>query len=461
MLQLKIKNKGVFLFGVLLMVFASQVFSFGGNTAITPLLMAMGAYDYYPLVAALGSAGTMIALPAVGAIGNKLGNRNTLYLGVFLMAFGRCMMQIESNNVFLLMAWQAIGSFGSGLLMAAPYTMVAEVYEPTTAMKHYGLIASVTGLGALVGPLIAGVCTDAGLMRIAFILWIPFAVVSFAIIAAAYPNVKHSGTKFDSKGLLLLAVLISCFVLWTGLSGNLFPWISAGLILPVIVILSGILLVKHSNQCQEPAVPLYILKYPRFRVAFFTNLCAAIVPTCITGYLLVYILYSMNQSATVGSTCSMPYTIVLTIAGMFVGQILAKNFLKNIRTLSIAAAATAVISIGMLCLLQPDSSMVFVWIASAFGGITSAVANSCLTPYFQFGMPASDYASAQGMFTFGATGGAVVFVSIVGALVNASGGNIKVVFYSGFVMMVLMAIIVLSKLRITEEEAAKVMGGQN
>lgn len=455
MLELKIKSKGLYLFAILILCTGMQFFMYGGNTAVSPLLVSMDGYAFYSLVSALGSAGTMIALPAVGAIGDKMGRRNVVFLGIAIMLVARVAIQF-TGGLYLFMVWQTLGSFGAGLIMSAPYAMIAEVFDRTSAMKYYGLIATFNAIGSLCGPLLAGVLVDAGYLRLPFILWIPFIAVAVLIIAIAYPNVKREGRKFDTLGLIYLAILIACLVLWLGLSGNLFPWISAGLILPVIVIIMAVLLVKHSNKVEFPTVPLHIFKHKRFRAAFFSNLLLVTFSTCASGYVLVYILYTMGKSTTLGSTSTMPSTIMIMICGLFMGRILAKNFLKNIRTMMIVCALCIFAAIACFCLLQPTSSMALVWIGSALGGIGNSIAQTCLTPFFQFGLPKEDYAAAQGMYTFASSGGATVFVAVVGVLVNLSGGNIKVVFYTAGVLALLNVILVFTRVKISDKEAAEV-----
>ncbi len=70
-MELKIKNKNLFLIAVLLMGTGTQFFNYGCNTAMTPLLKEINGYHLYSLAAALGSTGMMVALPAVGALGGK------------------------------------------------------------------------------------------------------------------------------------------------------------------------------------------------------------------------------------------------------------------------------------------------------------------------------------------------------------------------------------------------------
>lgn len=453
MVELKIKNKNVFLFAVLMLSLGIQLISFGGGNAMTAWMLATNNYNFYALASSLSIVGMMIALPAVGAITNKIGQRNIIFLGTGIMIFSCVMLQFCSN-VYLFMLWRTLNSLGCGLVMTAPYTLIVNVYELTTAMKYYGLIATANAIGCLCGPLLAGVLIDAGYIMLPFVVWIPLALISLVILGAAYPNVGKEKMPFDVKGLVLLGLITLSFVLWTGLSGQLFPWLGPGLMLPVIVVIASVLLAKHSAKIANPTVPFFVFKYKRFGVAFIINLLINVVPTCITGYLLAYILGTMQQTATMGSTTTMPYTIVSALLGLCLGQIMAKNFQKNIRLLQIVSSAAAVISVGLLSVLQPDSSMVMVWLASGFGGITAAVSQTCLTPFFQFGMPREDYTAAQGMFAFASTGGATVFVAVVGVLVNAMNGDIRAVFWTASVLAVICFVFTLEKFKITDDEMA-------
>lgn len=444
----------LYLAAILVMCTGSQFFMYGGNTAVGPLLTSMDAYGFYALVSALGSAGTMIALPAVGAIGNKIGRRNVVFTGIGIMLVARLAIQFTAGfGVYYFMVFQALGSFGSGLIMSAPYAMIAEVFDRQSSMKYYGWIATFNAIGSLCGPLLAGVLVDAGELTLAFITWIPFLVFSVIVFFIAYPNVKRpGGEKFDVLGLVYLAVIVTCLVLWLGLSGSLFPWLSAGLILPVAVAVSAVLLYKHSFQVKNPTVPLYIFKYKRFRAAFFSNLLLVTFSTCASGYVLIYILYTMNKSATLGSTSTMPSTIMIMVCGLFMGSILAKNFIKNLRLMMIICAFCILAALLCFCTLTPESSMLPVWIGSALGGIGNSIAQTCLTPFFQYGLPKDEIASAQGMYTFSSTCGATVFVAVVGVLVNVF-GTVKVVFYTAAILALINVILVLARVKISPEES--------
>ena len=454
-MELKIKNKGLFLAAVLLLCTSIQLFSYGGNTALAPLLRSIDAYQFYGLLASLGSAGMMISLPAVGALSAKIGNKNIMLLGTALMLLGRVML-LFSNNVWMIAVWQVVGSFGSGMVMSAPYVLIGTAYDRASAMKYYGFIATFNAIGSLIGPPLAGTLVDAGLIRYSFITWIPTFLIAMAVICVAFPNMKRdTGTKFDVAGWLYLAIIVFAFVLWTGLSGSLIPWLSAGLILPVIVIVFLVLLIKRSNTIANPTVPVKMFRYRNFTTAFLSNCCVVVFSTCAAGYLLNYLLYVMQTSATLGSTTTIPSTIVITICGLFLGRILAKNFAKNVRTMSIIGAVCTFAALLLFSLLQPTSPIIQVWIGSALGGFGNAISQTCLTPFFQHGLPQEEYATAQGMYTFSGTGGATIFVAIASVLVGLT-GDLKFVFYAGLVVTALNLLIVLTRLKVETDKTAQV-----
>lgn len=448
---MQVKNKSLLIAGVFILCVGLQFFNYGGSTAVSPFLTALGAYQYYSLVSSLGSAGSMIALPAVGAVSNKIGRRNILILGSAIMLIARAAIQF-TNNIFLFMVWQTMGSFGSGLIMSIPYSLIGSLFEQKDAVRYYGFLATFNALGALCGPVIAGILVDAGLVKISFLIWIPLVILSLIMISISYPNLKvDSKQKFDIVGLGYLAAFVVPLVLWLGLSGKVFPWFSPGLILLLIAVIAAIFLYKHSPKVANPTVPLHVFKYRNFRTAFAVNFLLVPFATCSAGYVLVYILYSMEKSTTMGSTGAMPNTILIMICGLFMGRILARNFVRNIRIMMIISSLCFAGALLCFCLLQPESPMIQVWIGSALGGIGNSIAQTCLTPFLQYDLPKYEHVAAQGMYQFSSTCGSSIFGAIAGVLIGLSGGNTKFAFYFAFLLALVNVALVCFFVKIPEK----------
>ena len=165
----------------------------------------------------------------------------------------------------------------------------------------------------------------------------------------------------------------------------------------------------------------------------------------------------MNTSATLGSTTTIPSTIMITILGLFLGRVLSKNFVKNVRTMTVIGSFCTFGALLLFALLQPTSSIVQVWVGSALGGIGNAISQTCLTPYFQYGLPREDFATAQGMYQFSGTGMSTIFVAVVGVLVGAT-GDLKYVFYTGLIVTFINVLICLTSIRIRPDEVIETTG---
>ena len=120
--------------------------------------------------------------------------------------------------------------------------------------------------------------------------------------------------------------------------------------------------------------------------------------------------------------------------------------------LMITCALCILAALVCFCMLTPNSSMLLVWVGSALGGIGNSIAQTCLTPFFQYGLPKEEIASAQGMYTFSSTCGSTIFVAVVGVLVNIF-GTVKVVFYTAAIMGLINVILVFMRVKISQEEA--------
>lgn len=448
------KKSSMLIVGILFLCVGLQFFNYGASTANGSLLTKMGGYQHYSLINAFGSTGSMIALPAVGAITNKIGRKKVITLGVFIMLAARCFILI-TDKTFVFMLLQFFGAFGMGLILSVPHSLVATFFSHQESLRCYGLISSMTALGALVSPLLAGILIDAELTRIAYLIWIPLTLVGVILILKNYDlRTASSKLKFDTLGLCYLAAFVIPLVLWLGLAGKLFPWISAGLCLPGVAIVSAFLLAKHSLQVDNPTVPLHIFQHKKFRTAFAVNLLLVPFSTCSAGYVLIYILYTMEKSATVGSTGAMPNTILTMIGGLVTGRVLAQNFSKNVRKLMIISVFCFFGALLCFSLLDANSSMLQVWLGSALGGIANAIAQTCLTPFFQGDLPENTRTTAQGMFQFSSLCGSVLFGSASGIAISSSGGNTKYAFYIALAMAVINVFLVFRFLTVPQKQTA-------
>jgi MFS family permease len=442
-------KRTVFIYATMVMLAGFMAGGYGGGVALPRMLALFDSMNYYSLASALSTLGMMLALPLVGKLGDTFGLKAVVVFGVILQIAGRFAM-IYIPNVFGFMILYMVAQFGAGLYTSAPYALIADVVEGHERPRYYGILATFGALGSLIGPVITGVVLDKGYTGFAFVVYVPIMVLSVPFICAFYPNKKTARTsgKFDFAGIFLLVIAVCCIVLWLTLVGSSFAWLSpTSFAMLGGGILSTILLIRIESRHENPSVAIHMLKKPRFRYAFLVQLLLAAFSVIMSGYIIVFAQQMMKVSSTISGTITMPMTIARAVFGVIFGAFLGKNFAKRFRPLTLISLLLVVLGILIVCTLRGDSSMILIYIASVFGGIGSVIPQTAFAPFFQTELQPKEFGAAQGMYTFGSTGGACIFAAVAGAMLN-TGVSFISVFILAAVFCILALIFALIGLRV-------------
>lgn len=450
-------KRTLFIFASVLLLTGFSASGYGISVVLPQYLNNINMMQYYSLVSAIGSLGMVLALPLTGKLGGIFGLKRLSLFGVFMQFVTRLLMMF-TQSVPLFTALYTVSQFCGGLYITAPYAMIADVVLPEERPKYYGLLTTMNSVGALIGPLLTGVVMDMGLVDIAFIIYVPIMVISVPFILAFYPNRKRasaSGSKFDYMGIILMVLGMSALVLWLSLGGSLFAWASLPSVAVLAVGIVGmVLMVRTELHHKNPSVPITMFRKRRFRNAFIAQFMLTGFITALSAYGIAYAQQVMKVSAAVSSTVTMPTTIVRVICGVFIGGLLGKNFKKRFGPMALASMLMLTAGSVLLCLLQPTSSMMLIYVAGILGGFCNAFAMAAFPPFFQSELQPGELASAQGIFQVSGTVGPVVYIALGGALLNG-GGGFKGAFVLATVMCAIGLVVTIFGLRFPKDEIAK------
>ena len=445
-------SKKNFMVVVLLLTMVTATASGYSNNVVLPVFLTkMNMLDYYAVFGALSSMGMMMALPLGGSLGAKFGVKAVILFGLIAQFAARAIMVVVPN-IFIFAVLYGLAGFFSGLYMVAPYSVMAEVVSPQERPKLFGFVAAASAVGALAGPLLAGIISDTISPEIAFVSYAIFAIIPVIGFATSYPNRKVQMGKFDLLGIAYLVVFVCCLVLWLSLGNKLFPFASPiGMTLPIVAIIALVLLIKRESNILNPAVPISMFKKKRFRSTFIVQALIVAYATCIGAYGIVYAQKIMQLGATVSSTITMPQTIVQFIVGLFIGTFVGKAFKKRFRTVGLLSIITYFIGLMIFYTLTPDSSIFIIYLATGIGGIGQAISQSCYAAFFQTELELQEIKQAQGMFAFSQTGGSSVFMAICGVALTF-GLTLNQVFLVGALFVGTAFVVALFGFRFPKEE---------
>jgi EmrB/QacA subfamily drug resistance transporter len=180
----------------------------------------------------LASALTISAvLLPFGRVADIAGRRTAYSAGLAIFGAGAVMAAL-SPSIAVLVPARIVMALGSALVMANGMAIVTLVFPPTERGKGLGLVTTMVGVAAVIGPIVGGRMVDSLGWRSPFWLMTAGGLVSAALAYAvliesriASPGVKR-GTRYDWAGAVLSAAGLSLLIVVMTTGGRL-GWVSA------------------------------------------------------------------------------------------------------------------------------------------------------------------------------------------------------------------------------------------
>ena len=471
-------NNTKMIIGILLLCLGMQFANYGSALCVSGDLTKMDATQYYVLISSLGTMGMMLVLPVLGKLTAILGQKTTIYTGVLIQSLGRIIM-IMAPNWYVYAAGQLIQSIGGGFYISAAYVLMPMAVDRSQIAKFFGFIAVANAAGSIFGPLVVSIVYSMGgiMGKLALLIHLPFIILGLINVSKDCPNQKNkeAAKGYDFPGLALTVLGIACLVFCLNLSGKMFAWGSAAcIILAAAALIMIAVMIKRELSVADPAVPLKMFKNKRLTFAFICAAVTSAYSTCSGSYCVMWIRTNFQgfpASTFFNGTGTMAQGIVIFILGLFIGGYVGKKFAVRFRIFGILSMAAAMLATGLLYCLKftgtvaggdlvtiangtIPAGMILIYIATAIGGFTSAIAQSLYSAYWQSTTPKEDIATGSALYNFGNTGGSVIFSAVVGVVLGSSGDFTKA-FATGFVFACAGLIAAIVGFKFTPEEIAK------
>ncbi|WP_348943870.1 MFS transporter [Chitinibacter sp. FCG-7] len=152
----------------------------------------------------------------VGRLGDLLGRRKLLLIGLLLFSLASLAGGMASN-LALLIAARFVQGLGAAMMMALSMALIGETLGSTKAGRAMGLLGSMSAVGTALGPSLGGVLIDALGWRAIFLLTAPLGMLALLLawryLPAAPPSEKLATSRFDYTGTLLLAATLAAYAL--------------------------------------------------------------------------------------------------------------------------------------------------------------------------------------------------------------------------------------------------------
>ena len=211
----------------------------------------------------------LIAMAALQPIGGRLGDRfgrRRLMLGA-LAYFGVASVGAALSNGLVLLAFFRVQQALAGAIVLPNGLGILRHTAGPRSGVHFGVMGSVSGIAASIGPLIGGLLVPID-WRLTFTLNVPIVVVAFALAWANIPGEDQvrPRTRFDVPGVVALGLLLSgaAWALTTLGRGAPDP---ATITLLIALALGTVAFVRYENAREDPALSPALFRVPAFSAA--------------------------------------------------------------------------------------------------------------------------------------------------------------------------------------------------
>jgi EmrB/QacA subfamily drug resistance transporter len=371
-----------------------------------------------------------IATPLFGKLSDLFGRKRLFMMSIGIFVVGSALCGV-ATSMYELAAFRAFQGIGAGGIMPLALAIIGDIIPPRERAKYQGymmaVFASSSVLGPVLGGLLSGAPSVAGITGWRWIFWInvPIAVVALFVIAKVlHVDNPRRQRRIDWLGSALLAVgLVPLLIVAE--EGQTWGWAAGGSLTCYFIGAAGIaafIWVQH-RMGDDALLPLRVFRSGTFSIA---SAQMTIIGMTMFGGLAVLPLYLQivkGASPTKSGLLMLPLVIGIMFASLGCGLLTART--GRYKVFPVVGSVLMVAGMGLMVTLGAGTPLWQADIYMLLFGLGMGMNMQSLMLAMQNVVPARDMgvASAAGAF-FRSIGGAIgtsVFLSI---LFSAAGTKI-------------------------------------
>ena len=313
------------------------------------------AYNNTTWTALAQAMSTAACAPILGKLGDVIGRRKTLLLGIAVFTLGNILSALANTLGFMLIARFTVG-IGTAAMGPVILAYIATEFPPEKIAKGFALYMLLSSASVILGPTIGGLIVSSYGWRA--MLWVCVAVCAVIFTACFFTARKASpGSKtlqsFDVPGAVLVLIFFSLLLCVPSFGQN-FGWTSVpflGVLAFAVISLMG--LVVAEKRSRNPILPGSFIKRSAFVLSVIALfLTQGLLQANMTNT-IVFVNYTRpNNAAISGYAISVMY-IGMSLGAVILGPLADRFAPKKVLTGSFLLTG---IGCGMLLLFTEATS---------------------------------------------------------------------------------------------------------
>jgi EmrB/QacA subfamily drug resistance transporter len=381
-------------------------------TAMPSIVGQLGGFTYYSWVFAAFLLAQSTTTVIYGKLSDLFGRKPTLIVGITLLLLGSLLCGFAWSMTSLV-AFRLLQGLGAGAIYPITATVIGDLYKLEERGRVQGLMASVWGISAVVGPLAGGLIVDH--FSWAWIFWLNLPIGIFAIIGLAlflHESVETHRARIDYAGSLLFCISVgSLLLLLTETSAAAWILIALG----AIFVATGAAFLVHERRAPEPIVSIELWARRLVATSNAATLLAGMALIGLTTVLPIYVQGVLGRTPVVAG-----FTLTALVIGWPLSVVASGRLYRALGIRPTLRIGSAMLPLGtaFLLFLTPQSSPAVAGAGSLLMGAGMGLLSVTTIAVVQESVEWSMRGSATASIIFARSLGSTIGATAVGTLLN-------------------------------------------
>ncbi len=262
---------------------------------------------------------TAACAPILGKVGDVIGRRTTLLLGLAVFTLGNVLSALATSLLFMLAARFVVG-IGTAAMTPVIMAYIVTRFPQNQVAKGFALYMLISSISVVFGPTLGGMIISAYHWRTMLWICVAFCIATFLFCLAAAKETdqqRHTLQNFDGLGALLVIIFFS-LVLCLPAFGQIFGWTSTPFLAVMTAAGIGLVgLVASEKKAAQPILSAVFMKRGVFILSVLALFLTQGLMQANMTNTIVFVNYTQPDNTTISG-----YAISVMYLGMSLGAVI-------------------------------------------------------------------------------------------------------------------------------------------
>ena len=355
------------------------------------------AYNNTTWTALAQAMSTAACAPILGKLGDVIGRRTTLLLGIAVYGLGNALSALANSLLFMMISRFVVG-IGSAAIMPVVLAYIVTEFPPNEVAKGFSLYMLISSASVVFGPTLGGLMIQAYGWRVRIWVCVITTAVVFLLCLITHSKtdaIRQPLTDFDGIGAGLIVIFFS-LVLCVPSFGQNFGWTSAacaGVLIAAIISLAGLILAE--KRAKHPILPGSFMTRKAFILSILALFLTQGLMQANMTNMIVFVNYTQPENSVISG-----YAISIMYLGMSLGAVILGPLADRLEPKWVLAASLTLTGIGcaLMLLFSTDTSAVLLALSLGILGFGLGGNGTIFMKVVLSGVPAGQAGAGTGTY---------------------------------------------------------------